>query len=65
MRTLVGFGLQGRDIVMHAVLKWAKVWYPYILRSHGVHYRNIWGIGEGCSTWALPCKPPCVLNLIC
>jgi len=31
MRTLVGFGLQGRDIVMHAVLKWAKVWYPYIL----------------------------------
>jgi hypothetical protein len=47
MRIFVGFGLEGRDIVKHPVLKWAKVWYPYILRSHGVHYTNICSIGEG------------------
>ncbi len=26
MRIFVGFGLQGRDIVKHPVLKWARVW---------------------------------------
>ncbi len=46
----VGSALQGRDIiVMHT-----KVWYPYIWRSCGVHYQNVFGITKG-STWASPC----------
>lgn len=32
-------------------LEWAEVWYPYILGSCGVHYRNILGKTEG-SIWA-------------
>jgi hypothetical protein len=35
--------------VMHT-----KVWYPYIWRSCGVHYQNVFGITKG-STWASPC----------
>ncbi len=36
--------LQGLEIiVMHPERNWPKVWYPYILRSCGVHYRNISG----------------------
>jgi hypothetical protein len=33
--------------------KQTKVWYPYILGSYGVHYRNISSMTEE-STWASP-----------
>jgi hypothetical protein len=33
--------LQGTDIAMYPEASQSKVWYPYILRSCGVHYRNI------------------------
>jgi len=36
----VGYILQGKNIVMHPKKK-TKVCYPYILGSHGIHYRNI------------------------
>jgi hypothetical protein len=32
--------LRGTDIAMHPETSQSKVWYPYILRSCGVHYRN-------------------------
>jgi hypothetical protein len=40
--------------VLWCTQKWAKVWYPYILRSCRVHYRNISGKTEG-STWVPSC----------
>jgi len=49
--------------ILRCTLKWAKVWYPYILGSGGVHYRNIMGIIKGHS-WALPCYSLCVSNLV-
>jgi hypothetical protein len=42
------FRLHGTDIAMHPETSQSKVWYPYILRSCGVHYRNnfLSGIAE-------------------
>jgi hypothetical protein len=45
---IICFALQGTDIAMHPETSQIKVWYPYILRSCGVHYRNnfLSGIAE-------------------
>ncbi len=55
-----GSSLSFRGESLWCTQKWAKVWYPYILRACGVQYRNISIITEG-STWALPC----VSNWVC
>ncbi len=65
----IGSSLSFRAESLWCTQKWAKVWYPYILRASGVQCRNISIITEG-STWALPCvfnfsstwALPCVSN---
>ncbi len=37
---LLALPLEGTDIAMHPETSQSKVWYPYILRSCGVHYKK-------------------------
>jgi hypothetical protein len=57
MAVFVGSALQGRDIGMHQEMgqrcPYIQLWYPYILESCCVHYRNISDITTEGSTWAL------------
>ncbi len=47
--SFVGSALQGPKQILETLCctqKWAKVWYPYILGSCGVYYRNILSIAH-------------------
>jgi hypothetical protein len=57
MAVFVGSTRQGRDIGMHREMgqrcPYIQLWYPYILESCCVRYRNISDITTEGSTWAL------------